>query len=258
MRTSYISVILLLVGLGFLISCDTMDPGTTGNFVLYLTDAPGEFDEVNIVVESVALHKADAGWITINNESRSFDLLKLTNGVTAVLGEATLDAGRYTEIRLMIGNGSNVVMEGEPYSLQIPSGIQTGLKLVQTFEIEPDYTYELLFDLDAHRSVHQVGLSDVYILQPAYRLQSMATSGSIAGNVQPGESRAVVTVYRDGELITTTYADETSGDFKVIHLPEGNYSLHFGPREEGFSEYTMNGVTVNVGETKILESVNLE
>jgi hypothetical protein len=258
MKLSYITVALLLVGLGFLISCDTMEPGSTGNFILYLSDAPGEFDEVNIVVESVALHKVEEGWITINNESRSFNLLELTNGLTAVLGEASLDAGRYTEIRLIIGDGSNVVIDGQPYNLQIPSGIQTGLKLVKTFEIDPDYTYELLFDLDAHRSVHQVGIAAAYTLQPAYRLQHIATSGSIAGNVQPIEARAVITVYQNGEIVTTTYANETNGDFKVIHLPEGEYSLHYEPRKAGFQEYTLNSVTVSVGETTVLEPADLE
>ncbi len=258
MKTSYIAVITLLVGIALIIGCDTMTgPGSTGNFVLYLADAPGEFDEVNIVVERVEVHKADEGWITINNVPDTYNLLELTNGVTAVLGEATLNQGKYTEIRLLIGSGSNVVLNDDTLSLAIPSGIQTGLKLVQVFDIEPDYTYELLLDFDAHRSVHELPQTGHYVLQPAYRLQPIATSGSVAGSVLPAEARAVVTVYENGEVVTTTYADENSGEFKVIHLPEGSYSFHFEGREEGYGEYMMDGVTVSVGETTVLNAVNL-
>jgi len=259
MKTSYVTVIAMLVGIVFFIGCEsTSEPGTTGNFVLYLTDAPGEFDEVNISVESVEVHRAEDGWIMVNDVPEMYDLLELTNGVTAVLGEAVLDPGLYTQIRLLIGNGSNVVLDGQTYDLQIPSGIQTGLKLVQSFEIEADYTYEMLLDFDAHRSVNQLGAINEFVLQPAYRLQSIATSGSIAGSVEPVEARAVVSVYQNGEVVTTTYADEDTGDFKVIHLPEGNYSLHFESREDSYGEYTMNGVSVNVGETTQLDPVDLE
>lgn len=259
MKTYYAVVLTMLLGIVFMIGCDTAtEPGTTGNFVLYLTDAPGEFDEVNIAVEHVEVHKAEEGWITINNSPDTYNLLDLTNGVTAVLGEAVLEAGLYTQIRLMIGEGSNVVLDGESHNLTIPSGIQTGLKLVQSFEIEPDYTYELLLDFDAHRSVNKLGHANEFILQPAYRVQSVATSGSIAGSVEPVEARPVVTVYENDEVVTTTYADEDSGDYKFIHLPEGNYTLHFEPREDGYQEFTKNSVTVNVGETTVLDTVTLE
>jgi hypothetical protein len=259
MNTSYLMILTLLIGFLFFTGCDTStEPGITGNFVLYLTDAPGEYDEVNISVEYVEVHKADGGWITINNQPGTYNLLELTNGVTAVLGEAMLDAGKYTQIRLLIGEGSNVVLDGQQYNLFIPSGIQTGLKLVQAFEIEPDYTYELLLDFDAHRSVRRVGQSHEFILQPAYRLQSIATSGSIAGSVEPEGARAVVTVYENGEVVTTTYADEETGAYKIIHLPEGSYSLHFKAREEGYGEYTQNDVMVSVGETTTLGLVTLD
>lgn len=258
MKTVYIFTAMTLLGIALIMGCDTAtEPGTTGSFVLYLADAPGEFDQVNIAVESVEVHQAEEGWRTINSEPDTYDLLQLTNGVTAVLGEATLDAGLYTQIRLMIGEGSNVVLDGQTYDLAIPSGIQTGLTLVQSFEIEPDFTYELLLDFDAHRSVHQLGATNEFVLQPAYRLQPIATSGSIAGSVVPVEARAVVTVYENEDVVTTTYADEETGEFKVIHLPEGDYTLHFEAREEGYGEYTKDNVTVNVGETTQLDVVDL-
>ncbi len=259
MKTSYVTVITMMLGIVLFIGCEsTSEPGTTGNFVLYLTDAPGEFDEVNISVESVEVHRAEDGWIVINDVPEVYDLLELTNGVTAVLGEAVLDPGLYTQIRLMIGEESNVVLDGQTYDLEIPSGLQTGLKLVQSFQIEADYTYELLLDFDAHRSVNQLGAINEFVLQPAYRLQSIATSGSIAGSVEPAAARAVVTVYQGGEVVTTTYADEDTGDFKVIHLPEGNYSVHFEAREDGYGEHTMDNVSVSVGETTQLDPVDLE
>jgi hypothetical protein len=239
--------------------CDTTGPGIHGNFILLMTDAPGEFDEVNIVIERVDVHMAEGTWMTINNTPATYDLLKLTNGVMATLGEAKLEEGKYTMIRLMIGEGSNVVVDSVEYDLFIPSGLQTGIQLVQSFDIAADYTYELLIDFDAHRSVVPVaGHPHDYILQPTYRVQPIAQSGSISGTVIPPEARAVVTLLIEDEIITTTYADEESGGFKFVYVPAGEYSVHAEGREEGYNERLIDGVIVAVGETTHIGNIDLE
>jgi hypothetical protein len=257
MRTISLLSLLFLFVLVFG-ACDTNEPGTHGRFVLTLSDAPGNYDEVNIQVTSVDVHSVNDGWVTLNSEDRSFDLLVLTNGAIAVLADATLDAGRYTEIRLMIGDGSNVVVEGTPYNLNIPSGLQTGLKLVQTFEIETDFTYQLHLDFDAHRSVQKLGVADVYTLQPAYRIQAVATSGAIAGTAEPAEARAVVKLMNNTEVVTTTYADLNTGEFKLIHVPEGIYNLLIEALEGEYEPAEVNNVQVTIGNTTDVGTISLD
>jgi hypothetical protein len=110
----------------------------------------------------------NAGWYTIVNESQIFDLIALQE-VTDVLGEETLSAGKYTQIRLTIEkaeitiNNSGVL---EAHDLKIPSG---KIKLTKGFWINEDETTVLTLDFDIHRSVHKTG-SNKYIMKPTIKI----------------------------------------------------------------------------------------
>ncbi len=74
---------------------------------MYLIDSPSTLDSVIICLTKVEVHKSGSdstsGWLVINDSTRYFDLLLLTNGASAVLGDTSLTAGHYTQIRLIIG-----------------------------------------------------------------------------------------------------------------------------------------------------------
>ena len=126
--------------------------GTTGTLKLLLTDAPAEFDAVNITFSEISANYEDE-WIVVSDESQTFDLLTLSNGVTALLGEKELEAGQYGQIRLKIEE-AGVVVGGTSFPLDIPSGATSGLKLGGGFVIEPDIETSLIIDFDAARSIH--------------------------------------------------------------------------------------------------------
>src|SRR5439155_15504331 len=136
------------VAVGFLAGCSNgpSAPGY-GTMTVRMTDAPGDFEHVNLVVTQVVAHLADgsdsdsaeensdstgagSGWIVLNNTGTTYDLVALRNGVFAVIGTASVPAGHYTQLRLKLGAGSNVVLGGTTYPLTVPSGLQKGLKLV--------------------------------------------------------------------------------------------------------------------------------
>ena len=73
--------------------------------------------------------------------------MQLANGATALLGEAGLAPGHYTQIRLLLIDSCQVVAEGESYPLYIPSGSESGIKLNHQFEIEAGKLYELLLGI---------------------------------------------------------------------------------------------------------------
>ncbi len=167
----------LTASIFFLLSgCNGISPTSgEGKIRIYLVDSPAVFEEVNIVVERVEVHQADAdpesGWAVVNNTAATYDLLELTDGASAVLGEAALSAGHYTQIRLFIGMGSNVLVGGQEKSLTIPSGVQTGVKLIHQFEILEGEMYELTLDFDAARSVVTAPPGQ-YLLTPVIRIQA--------------------------------------------------------------------------------------
>jgi PKD repeat protein len=110
----------------------------------------------------------NAGWFTIVNESQTFDLIALQD-VTDVLGEKTLAAGKYTQVRLTIEKAEITVNEsGEHvvHDLKIPSG---NIKLTKGFWIYENETTVLTLDFDIHESVHKTG-SGKYMLKPTIKI----------------------------------------------------------------------------------------
>ncbi|KYK22904.1 hypothetical protein AYK21_03340 [Thermoplasmatales archaeon SG8-52-2] len=110
----------------------------------------------------------NAGWYTIVNDSQIFDLIALQD-VTDVLGEKTLAAGKYTQIRLTIEKAEITVNDsGElvVHDLNIPSG---NIKLTKGFWIVEDETTVLTLDFDIHESVHKTG-SGKYMLKPTIKI----------------------------------------------------------------------------------------
>lgn len=163
--------------------------GGQGEMKMYLIDAPAAFDSVIIVVDSVEVHMEseaddsigedstndDGGWKTVNTTPATYDLLTLQNGVAAVLGDTLLPAGHYTQIRLMIGKGSYVVADGMRHDLTIPSGFETGIKLINEFTIQTNQVYRLTLDFDAAHSIIVTG-NGKYMLKPTIRIATDTTN----------------------------------------------------------------------------------
>ena len=110
---------------------------------------------------------------------QTYNLLELTGGNSALLGELTLPAGYYTQIRFILDireKGSYPANPGcyvefadnstEP--LFAPSGGETGYKAIGYFEVIANETVVVTADFDAHKAVVVAGSS--YILKPTIKL----------------------------------------------------------------------------------------
>lgn len=249
---------ILLLGSIVLFSCSKSTSPDNGSIVMYLTDAPASFDAVNIVVTQVSVHMAGndsvSGWQTISDSTAHYDLLKLQNGAEVLFANRQLSAGQYTQIRLLIGDGSNVVVGGITYPLTIPSGMQTGIKLNHTFTIVKGEVYQLLLDFDAERSIIQTGTGQ-YKLNPVIRVMPVLLSGDIKGVVIP---HAVTILTTSGsDTVSVTEADTSSGSFKIMGLLAGSYNLKFTPQSLLYADSTIFNVNVTAGQTTDLDTVAL-
>jgi len=228
-----------------------------GEIKIYLADRPAEFDAVNIVVSQVSIHMSDqdsaSGWIVLCDTTQTHDLLELRNGATSLFADHELDPGHYTQIRLRIADGSNVVVDGSQYDLEIPSGYQSGVKINHQFQIQEDVTYELLLDFDAEKSIIKKGNGE-YQMKPVIRAIVMATSGSISGNVIPKDVEAFALANSD--TVAHTHSD-TSGYFKLIGLLEGSYSVQIVADDTNYADTTFSDVAVVAGETTDLGTIQL-
>lgn len=247
----------------FVAGCSTSPDSGMGTLEVRMVDAPiDSATEVNVSIKSVQVNNSetDTGWVTINEPDQIYNLLDLTNGAYAVLGEAELETGTYEQIRLILNpDGNSLVFEnGDVQTLTVPSGTQTGVKLNVNAEIEPGITYTLLLDFNAGKSVVKAGNSGKYLLKPVIRASNLATSGRIAGTVLPAEARAEVHAIVGEDTLTTTFADTTDGTFEILGLDEGTYTVGIDPREDGYAGADTSGVVVNLGETSDIGTIELE
>ena len=96
-----------------------------------LTDKPAAYDSVNvhIVGISVQLNHDNEAWIPVNTKDSVYNLLDLQNGITTLLAQDTIPAGVLQQVRFILGDGNNVVVNGISYPLATPSAEESGLKI---------------------------------------------------------------------------------------------------------------------------------
>jgi hypothetical protein len=136
-----------------------------------MTDAPGEWDAVNIDLKEVQvkLNTDSTKWITLQTNTGIYDLLGLQNGIDSLIAEGTFStAETVKEIRLIVGSENSITVNGQTYALTIPSGAETGLKIKINKKLNA--TIEtVLIDFDAALSIRQE--VDGFKLQPVIKLR---------------------------------------------------------------------------------------
>ncbi len=254
-----------LMTLGGVTGCsDSTNPGQPqyGTLRMNLVDAPADLQGVEslvVIFSRVIVHRsaeadsAHEGWFTIladtlPEDERTFDLLQLVNGVFATLGEVELEAGHYTQVRIMLERAV-LTVDGVVQSLFIPSGDETGIKLVGGFSVAPDVVTDLTVDFDVARSLIEAPPgSGNYILRPTIRLVQSALAGAIAGTVTPLGIGAVISALDpvSGETVATTLVDPTTGGYLLPALPAGTYDVL--AEAPGYADGLVAGVVVAAGQ----------
>lgn len=237
-------------------TCDsTTDPATssTGTLSVVMVDNAAAYDEVNVRIDSVQAHITSNdsinGWFTLNRVPQTYDLLKLVNGANAVIGSAELPVGVYSQIRLYVGAGSTIVVSGVTHPLATPSGAQSGIKLNVHAAIEPDFTYILVLDFDATKSIGVSGgsSSPTYHLKPVIKTLATANSGALAGDVDPGNPRS--TIYATLGTDTMTTVTDTLGLFKFPYLAPGTYGVSVVAGNASYRDSVLTSRVVAAGAT---------
>jgi len=208
-----------------------------GTLQLSMIDDVGCYEKVLVTVEKVRVQKSstasetDAGWtdITPPNGPVKVDLMNLTNGTLVDLGAATVDAGTYSQLRLVLSDAANanqlVLNGGTTVALTTPSAQQSGLKIKTDFTVAANTTTPMLLDFDACKSIVKAGNSGQYILKPVVRL-TPKFAGSIQGYVTTTMTLTAtdVSAQQGGEIIRSTRPDST-GKFILPFLGTGTYTV---------------------------------
>jgi hypothetical protein len=154
---------------------------------------------------------------------------------------------------------SYIVINGQECELNVPSGAQTGLKMIHPIDVPAAGSLALTVDFDLRQSVHAPpgqasgACATGYVLRPTLRLVNDANVGAIDGTVSfeagavPLDCKPNVYLYEgavtpdDMEVTTATSPDvdpyavvgvdildaSTSGTYRAAFIPAGSYTAAF-------------------------------
>ena len=237
-------------------ACDDENAGNA-RLVVKLTDAPADYQEVNIDIQSVEVNASQngSGWSSLDTNTGVYNLLDLTNGLSVVLADAEIPAGYISQLRLVLGDANTLKMDDMVHDLSTPSAQQSGLKLQINTTLTAGITYEILLDFDAARSVVESGNSGKYNLKPVIRAIAEAQDGAISGIVLPVEATPVVYAIQGQDTITSTYT-ENDGAFLLQGLDAGSYTVGIEP-SSGYEKQSLLDIMVAIGEVSDVGTIQL-
>lgn len=166
----------------------------TGILSISVTDAAVEgVDEVWVEFSGVTLKPPTGEPIEyVFDPVRRIDLLTLTGeNVASLLPDTEVAAGRYPWMRLSVNATFDNVFDsyamrtdGSMVELEVPSGEETGLKLVSGFTVTQNQVTDIVIDWDLRQAlVDPIGQPGLY-LRPALRITDMTAFGTLSGVVQ--------------------------------------------------------------------------
>lgn len=237
----------LLAGL-FFARCDNNnsndDLTQTSKVTVRMTDAPGDYAQVNVEVLDVLIKNSsdsgDEGWVSIGDATKVgngkiYNLLALTGGVNALLADNLVPSGNLGQIRLLLGDENSLMLMGATTTipLKTPSAQQSGLKLKVNQTLEAGKTYEFLLDFDVEHSVVKAGNSGIYNLHPVIRVSTKENTGGIKGKIIkpfpfPAGFAVRASVSVEGGTIEADM-NVATGEFLLPGVPFGTYMVTLTP-----------------------------
>jgi len=238
-----LTLVLALSAVLFACKKDSNSSGTTPVSVR-MTDAPGNYQEVNVDIIGVEFTSDKNVVFNLNVKAGVYNLLDFANGIDTLIASANAPSGKLSQVRLILGTNNTVKVDGVVYPLATPSAMQSGLKLKVSKTLEPNIEFNLLLDFDANQSIVKKGNGE-YQLKPVIKTVSVSTSGSIHGNVVTTLAwPATVSINNGIDTFATT--TNTTGYFLLKGLPAGIYTATIIPLTP-FNTKTISSINVSVG-----------
>jgi hypothetical protein len=237
---------------------NSIENPSEANFVVRLTDAPADYEEVLIEIKELRIHAAfgeqQESWITLPFEGGVYNLLDFRNGLDTLLAAVELPTGNVSQLRMILGENNKIKVDGEYHDLHTPSAQKSGLKFNINTQIYEGVEYDLWIDFDAARSVVARG-NGTYLLKPVIRTFTESSTGSIKGIVLPPEAEPQVMAIAGEDTLSAIPCE--LGRFMIKGAEPGLYRLEIIP-VEGYQQVVLDSTEVIVGKVTDIGTVTLE
>lgn len=204
-----------------------------------LTDAPAPaLASAQVWISKVYLVGNDgtSRFTITTGPSTEYDLLDFQGGVTALLGDITIPAGDYAQLRMIVDSARVTLANGVLFSdgtdsraMKVPSGPQTGIKVEfgGPVHIVPGQT-SLVVDFSVLQSFVFLGPSaspNGVLFKPVLHGVVTDQAGSIAGTSSPAASLGVLFAINGTDTVASALADPSTGAYALMFLPPATYTV---------------------------------
>src|SRR5437016_8375423 len=158
-----------------------------------LTDAPFPYDSLGSVNVYVVRIEANAAgdtsgtgtWVLVTEPGKSFDLLALQQGATALLGEGELPAGQYHSIRITLDTNQSSIVWNSAGQAPVNWHNQSVIYAFVDYPAGgPTQGGDIVIDFDVGQSfLYNYFGTNQFDFTPHLRVINAAAAGSIAGAV---------------------------------------------------------------------------
>jgi hypothetical protein len=165
--------LILLTGTLLLAACTkSKDNSGVTTLNVRLTDAPADYSEVNIDIQEIRVKysddQSDTGWQTLKTNAGIYNLLDFQNEKDTLLASGQVTAKTVQQIRAILGADNTIKVGDAIYPLTIPSGSESGLKLMVNKKLNMSLE-TIVLDFDALLSIKEE--NGRYMLRPVLKLK---------------------------------------------------------------------------------------
>jgi hypothetical protein len=270
-----ISLLLLTtILLAFGCKKEEFEPGTNptpGAFKVYMTDSPGDFEAMHVQITKVDAYIEGRGWVNLNNQTQTVNVLSLTNGAQMELTQSSdmdAEAGVYSRLRITFGDQNRLTL-GAAATLALGGTVVNGVGYFdlqwgsspREYEVEIDetvsekYGADVLLDFNVAQSVYYD--ANQFIFKPMMTVINDAQTG-VRGHVS-GAVHAMATLSNESGSFSS--AINAQGDFLIRGMSDGVYTLTV-VRERLLTDLsepepkTISGVVIASGEITSVGTIN--
>ena len=160
--------------------------GVSGGVQVRLVDAPKmDVKEIVVTITHVDAHVAGGGWVRLVSTKQTVDLPHPAGRELLPPRHHAAPHGRITQFRLYVDEaGPDYVTTPDMlrHPLDVPSGVESGIKLKAGFEVQPCAQGQVTLDFDGKNSIftHPLGkgAGDQWLLRPVVRLKAVVLQGT--------------------------------------------------------------------------------